>query len=118
MTATLKPRICRMVDGEGDGDSDGSDMPDGDGEGTPNPIDDGSSGPALSFLTDGRLGQQEQADTERGVDAKTGGGHTDPVDDDAEATLDFLQSDLGKEQAANDEKAVDDAQGGGHTDPD
>ncbi|MEZ4571698.1 MAG: hypothetical protein R2849_15465 [Thermomicrobiales bacterium] len=71
----------------------------------------------LSFVTDGRLGRQEEADTERGIDAQAGGGHTDPVDhEEAEATLEFLDSELGQDQVKDNEKAVEASQGG-DTDP-
>jgi hypothetical protein len=74
---------------------------------------------ALVFVTDGRIGQQDHSNTERGIEAASGAGHTDPspIDDGAEATLDFLTSDLGQNQFKDNQDAVENAQGGGHTDP-
>lgn len=87
-------------------------------QGTPDPTSDGGAdGPPIELVTGGELGGDQSSTIERGIEMGVDGGHTDPVNEEAEATLEFITSELGKEQVKTIDTAVEQAQSGGHTDP-
>ena len=114
--SSTEPETTTETESDDSGDDSGSDSPPKE-EGTPNPMNEETGGPPIWLVTNGRLGQQEQSNTEKAIDVVTGAGHTTPVEEESGSSLEFLTSPVGQEQVKQDMAAIEQAKTGGITDP-
>jgi hypothetical protein len=73
-----------------------------------------SVGPLIWSITDGKLGSEEQANMEKAVEIATGAGHTTPIGDEADSSLECLVSPVGQAVGGGftDSSSIDDSPGG------